>query len=935
LSGVTVTLSSPSMQGSRSTITGSGGVYVLRHLPIGTFNATFELDGMQRVIRTVTLSPAQEVRVDVDMTIENMSEAVTVTSRTAASEIGTVVRGGLIETLPARRTLRDITLLSSSANSFGIRNRLTIAGAPSWDSLFLVNGVVVNENLSGQPHNMVIADAIEEVTILTGAISSEYGRFTGGVVTAVTKSGGNSFSASLRDTLTNPSWTAKTPWPDEPAAPDQVDHLFEGTAGGYLLKDRLWFFAAGRSSDVSAQRLTASTDIPYIAGAKESRVEMKVTATAGASHTFVGSYFDLNLRETNVVDTDGGRVADRDALITQREQPTRLLALSYNGTVTPNIFAELQYSATRYSMLGDGGRSTDPIKGTFINVRGERLVFNAPPRCGVCGNDDRNSGSLIGKLTWSRSTRTGTHVLTFGLERFVERRIANGNRSSSGYNIQTGGARIVENRVYPVFSRDTVIGFTPLYVLSHGTNLETDSAFVNDRWQIGSRLDVTIGIRHDRNNAHDADGTTVSNDRSWSPRLGMTVDLDRSQQTQLHASFGRYASKILEGPQTSNAAQQAGIFAVVGWKYRGPEINGAGVPDGELVSSSDALTQLLAWFDSVGGVNNREFVVFVTYPGYSATFKSPLATPSMDEKTIGVSTRLRSHGNVRVDLITRDWHNFYAARLDRNTGTRVDPMGLVNDVAWIVNDNSETSRRYRAAHLEASWNSATISAGASYTLSSLRGNDEAEELTTGQQPRNLPSSLWYPELVSYARRRPVGYLSQDQRHRARLWLSAIRRAGGGTINLSLLQSYGSGRAYSAVGDISVTDYPNAPAATGYRLTQMMPQPYFFSERGAFRSQDVLSTDAALQYQLTFRGVQPFVYAAVTNLFNRSAVETVNTDVETLARQGAATGLSAFNPFDTTPVQGVHYRLGKRFGRAAGPSSYQAPRTFYGSIGLRF
>jgi len=939
LPGVTVTVSSPSMQGTRSTVTSFGGGYVLRHLPIGVFQVAFELDGMERLVQTVTLAAAHQARVDATLQIGSIAESLTVngdaTPRNAASEIGTIAHRTLLEMLPATRTLRDITLLSSSANAFGVRNRLTIAGAPSWDSLFLVDGVVVNENLSGQPHNMFIADAIEEVTILSGAVSSEYGRFTGGVVTAVTKSGGNSFSASLRDTLTNASWTAKTPWRDEPSSPDHIDHLFEGTAGGYLLKDRLWFFAAARSSNVSAQRLTARTDIPYIGGTKERRAEVKVTATAGASHNFVGSYSDLNLRETNVVDTDGGRVADLDALIPLREQPTRLLALSYNGTLTRSLFAELQHSATHYSIRGDGGRSTDRISGTFINVRGERLVFNAPPRCGVCGDDARDSSSTIGKVTWYRPTVAGAHVLTAGVERFAERRIANGNRSASRYNIQTGGVRIVGDRVYPVFGRDTVIGFTPLDVLSHGTHLVTDSAFVNDHWELGSRVDVTLGLRHDRNNAHDADGTTVSNDRSWSPRFGLTVAVGPSERTRLNASFGRYTSKILEGPQTSNAAQQVGIFAVLGWRYMGPDINGPSVADAQLVSSADALTQLLAWFDSVGGVNNRQFISFVTYPGYSSTFQSPLASPSMDEKTIGVSNLIRSHGTIRTDIIIRDWHNFYAARIDRNTGTRTDPLGIVNDVAWIVNDDRETERRYRAIRIEGAWNTSGISAGASYTLSSLRGNDEAEELTTGQAPRNLPSSLWYPELTSYARRRPIGYLSQDQRHRARLWVAAMRRAGRGSMNVSLLQSFASGRAFSAVGDISVTAYAGAPGNLGYRLTQMTPQPYFFSARGAFRTDDVFSTDAAVQYEMPFESVRPFVYVAVTNGFNRSAVESVNTDVITLARQGAATGLAAFDPFNGKPVEGVHYRLGPLFGKAAGPSSYQPPRTFYVSAGVRF
>ena len=52
----------------------------------------------------------------------------------------------------------------------------------SFENLFMVNGVTVNENLRGQPYDLYIEDAIQETTIATAGISAEYGRFSGGVV---------------------------------------------------------------------------------------------------------------------------------------------------------------------------------------------------------------------------------------------------------------------------------------------------------------------------------------------------------------------------------------------------------------------------------------------------------------------------------------------------------------------------------------------------------------------------------------------------------------------------------------------------------------------------------------------------------------------------------------------------------------------------------
>ena len=76
----------------------------------------------------------------------------------------------------------------------------------SFESLYLVNGVTVNENLRGQAFNIYIEDAIQETTVATDGVSAEYGRFSGGLVNVITKSGGNLFSGSFRESLFNDNW---------------------------------------------------------------------------------------------------------------------------------------------------------------------------------------------------------------------------------------------------------------------------------------------------------------------------------------------------------------------------------------------------------------------------------------------------------------------------------------------------------------------------------------------------------------------------------------------------------------------------------------------------------------------------------------------------------------------------------------------------------
>lgn len=83
----------------------------------------------------------------------------------------------------------------------GPNGNSVVNGAMSFESLYLVNGVVVNENIRGQSLALLIEDALQETTITTAAVSAEFGRFQGGVVNVVTKSGGNDFSGSFRTTF--------------------------------------------------------------------------------------------------------------------------------------------------------------------------------------------------------------------------------------------------------------------------------------------------------------------------------------------------------------------------------------------------------------------------------------------------------------------------------------------------------------------------------------------------------------------------------------------------------------------------------------------------------------------------------------------------------------------------------------------------------------
>ena len=93
---------------------------------------------------------------------------------------------------------------------------------------------------------------------MTSGISAEYGRFGGGVVNMITKSGGNEFSGSLRLNLTNDDWVARNPADAE--ATDEIEKLWEGTLGGFAWRDHLWFFLAYRDRPLVADNKSSDSN---------------------------------------------------------------------------------------------------------------------------------------------------------------------------------------------------------------------------------------------------------------------------------------------------------------------------------------------------------------------------------------------------------------------------------------------------------------------------------------------------------------------------------------------------------------------------------------------------------------------------------------------------------------------------------------------------
>lgn len=941
--GVTVTATSPSLQGDRVVQTTANGDYLFRGLPPGDYTIRFELQGFQTAEKTLKISAAQSAQIDVGMTLDSLSEEIIVTgefeaiSQTAQS--ATTYQKMFLEELPVNRDLVAAVVLAPGVAANGPGDSVVISGAQSHENLFLVNGVVVNENLRGQPNDLFIEDAIQETTTSTSAISAEFGRFAGGVVTVLTKSGGNDFAGSLRTNFANEDWEARTPITVQQA--DDVNEIYEATLGGYLWKDRLWFFLAARDLDTAAVNQTALTNLSFADNDSETRLEGKLTLKMAEGHSLVGSYMKIEEEDSGVT---FGSVLDLKSVY-NRELPQELFAGHYSGVLGSNFFVEAQYSEREFSFVGSGAPTTDLILGTLLVDRQTGNRWHSPTFCGVCEPDEQrnNENFLIKGSGFISSDKLGSHDLVFGYDTFNDIRLADNHQSGSDFRILISRTVIDPDGVtlYPVLQpgrtgNAAFIQYNPILQTSQGTDFVTNSIFLNDSWRLNNHLSFNLGLRYDQNDGKDASDAKVVDDSKISPRLAMTYDPSGKGDWLFTGSYAEYVTAIAN--TQASAASAAGAPATITWWYEGPAVNTGSAT----VGAEDALRTLFTWFDSVGGINSNP-TRSIAIPGGTTVINESLSSPSTIEFTVGASKRLGSRGLVRADLVHREGRDFYADRRDLSTGRVTLPNGTLADLSVVENHDSLLSREYNGLHLAFIHRPTDrLNLGGNYTLSKTEGNVDGETRASGPVRSGILSQ---PEYFDKDWSNPEGYLRTDQRHRLRFWAGYdLFNTSGHRLNVSALQRFASGLGYEAVGAVDTRPFVTNP---GY-VRPPTAVTYFFSDRGSLRSDDLLATDLALNYSFHWglfgQDVEIFVQPEILNIFNQQKI--ASTDVnffDTTVIDATNTGATScngspcarFNPFTETPVEGVHWAKGPDFGQAIDPAAYQTPRTFRVSIGVRF
>ena len=931
LPGVTVTAAAPVLQGVRTVVTSGNGDYIIPFLPSGDYTLTFELQGFATVKQTVSLKMADNLPINVKLALAAVTEVINVeavasdmTATTAT--VATTIKADMVEVMPLGRSLEAATLLAPTTVDNGPNGSVLIAGALAYDNLNLVNGVNINDTQRQQPRTLFVEDAIQETKVSSGNISAEYGRFQGGVVNMITKSGGNAFSGSFRTTFTNDAWKALTPYPGDSHVDDVVP-AYELTFGGPVLTDKLWFFAAARFEKNSSGISAPYTGYNYTKVVDDKRGEGKLTYAINPRNTAKVSY----LRKSLATDNDSFSTIMDEASLYNSNVAESLFAGNYQTVLTNNLFIEAQYSQRVMDTTGVGSSYMDLLQGTPIWDRSRgQARFSAPTYCAVCPNAVNllNNWDGYAKLNYFLSTKSlGSHSIVAGFDIFKEMRKNNQNSSASSYRVQATTAIIDGLNIYPVFrtGTSTYIEWLPVFEETKGSDQRTYSGFFNDVWRVNKRLTLNLGVRYDKNSTRDQGGAPVGNASTWSPRLGATIDLGGDGRWVANAGYAHYVGLFVT--QIADAASSAGRQSSYSFYYQGPSVNDGAGP---YLNSQQALQVLFDWFNANGGTN-RATRSQPTIPGVNTAVDPGIQSASTDEFMAGLARELGNRGSVRVDFLYRKFGQIYGDFLDMSTGVVTDPRTGRQFNLTVVNNTDSVERDYKGLSVQANYRGLkNLQLNGNYNLSFSRGSIEGDSAT---DIVNRASADSYPEYRQADWNYPMGYLNGDQRHKVRIWATYDTPipAAAGRLALGFMQRYDSGLGYDNNMVVDSRPYVTNP---GY-ITPPSTVTYYVSDRGAYRFNGTWRTDLSLSWNHHVPGLarsEVFCRFVVNNVFNNLRVDGFNTTI--ISRTGDST-LSAFNPFTETPVEGVHWKKGPSYGQPTSPNSYQSPRDFNVSVGFRF
>ncbi|MFO7865191.1 MAG: TonB-dependent receptor [Candidatus Aminicenantes bacterium] len=267
LPGVSISATSPNLVGEATAITAGDGSYRLLALPPGQYQVVYTLSGFKTVVREdIILQSEQTVTLDIDMEMGVLEESITVRGETPLIDVKSTSKGMTFDRTAFQRLPKSRDFESLAATIPGVNEEpltgggLSVDGATGSENVFYVDGMDITELDRGRKGQEAAFEFIEEVQMKASGYQAEFGGAIGGVLNVITRSGGNEFSGELMGYYSGSMFTGKERdtlrlaiYGDEAEyvnyqdlyGKDELHRIEAGfNLGGYIIKDKVWFFAS-------------------------------------------------------------------------------------------------------------------------------------------------------------------------------------------------------------------------------------------------------------------------------------------------------------------------------------------------------------------------------------------------------------------------------------------------------------------------------------------------------------------------------------------------------------------------------------------------------------------------------------------------------------------------------------------------------------------
>jgi len=627
--GVMVTVTHVGTGTVRTAITGDTGEYRIPALAIGTYNLEAELPGFKKVSRSgITLQVGQEAVVSFTLQVGDSNQEVLVTEGVPLIETTTATVSGVVD----QRQLRDIPL---NARSFlelvplqtgavfqeagtadgrlvtkGFAKKLSVVGTRAASNSFLLDGADVNDatNTGGSSAGGAMAgvEAVAEFRVVTNAYDSEYGKHTGAVISAVTKSGTNNFHGSLFEFLRNDNLDARNFFDRKETGgkPEFQRNQFGFSAGGPIIKNETFFFGnyegmrevLGQTTSFNVPGIQARNGVvqgvavpindkvrPFLAMYPMPNQPDRADGTA----QFIGERVNRTNEDyiTSKVDhhfSPSDSIFGRFTLENSQQLLPRLSSAGDNRTATrlmaleyTHLFSSALLSRSHFSFNRTKPSNFDvPLTGfsfpdfSFKETRSQGTI--AVTALDSLGGDTRNPNLLVQNnfdykedIVYNR----GKHAMKFGAQwERLQFNVFSGYQAGgsfsfaslsdflradpSSFSVTRPGSdnvRGIRQNLFGLYYQDD-IRLAARFTLNAGLRYEFITSPVEVNGKTSNIRDLSPGrIQTVRPDTMDVGGPYMKNPslRNFAPRLGLSWDPSGNGKTAIRAGGGVYFEQIL------------------------------------------------------------------------------------------------------------------------------------------------------------------------------------------------------------------------------------------------------------------------------------------------------------------------------------------------------------------------------------------------------